>query len=153
MFNLKTQAEAFKLNYEKFLTACDALEEEKRWDTEKYGEMESWYFNDIMCVIIHLISSDGSFSRKEADYVNDVFGFGYTAAELAELYRVQGEDINRLILEDVPANYQLLKGFDGELAELYKTLLLQVCGIVADSDGVLHDSERKLIDGLKAKLV
>ena len=87
------------------------------------------------------------------DYVNDMFGFGYTAAELAELYRVQGEDINRLILEDVPANYQLLKGFDGELAELYKTLLLQVCGIVADSDGVLHDSERKLIDGLKAKLV
>ena len=151
MESLKSGAEGIKLLYEKFLTACDAFEEENKWDRDQNGEMEAYYFHDLMCVFIHLISADGVFSPEEADFVNQVFGFGYTAEELAELYRVQGEDIEDL-LKYIPADYGKLKAFNGELAEMYKTMLLKACDVLAASDGSVHKNEQKYIDTLKASL-
>ena len=151
MDSLQSRAEGFKLLYEKFLTACDAFEEKNKWDRDQDGEMEAYYFHDIMCVFIHLISADGVFSPEEADFVNRVFGFEYTPEELAELYRVQGEDIENL-LKYIPADYGKLKQLNGDLAEMYKEMLLRACDTVAVSDGSVHKNEQKYIDSLKASL-
>ena len=151
MDSLKSGTESVKLLYEKFLTACDAFEEGKHWDRDQNGEMDAYYFHDIMCVFIHLISADGVFSPEEADFVNQVFGFDYTAEELAELYRVQGEDIEDM-LKYIPADYAKLKALNGELAEMYKTMLLKACDVVAASDGSVHKNEQSCIDSLKASL-
>ncbi len=148
---LKSGAEDVKLMYEKFLTACSAFEEGNKWDRDQNGEMEAYYFHDIMCVFIHLISADGVFSPEEADFVNRVFGFGYTAEELAELYRVQGEDIEDM-LKYIPADYAKLKALSGELADMYKAMLLKACDVVAACDGSVHKNEQKYIDSLKASL-
>ena len=151
MNDLQSRAEGLKLLYEKFMTACDAFEKENKWDRDQNGEMDAYYFHDIMCVFIHLISADGVFSPEEADFVNQVFGFGYTAEELAELYRVQGEDIENL-LNYIPLDYGKLKTISGDLAELYKNMLLQACDVLAVSDGSVHKNEQKYIDSLKASL-
>ena len=152
MDNLQAKADGFKLLYEKFLTGCDAFEEENLWNKDNDGEMEAFYFNDIMCVILRLVSADGVFAREEADYVNNVFGFRYTPEELAELYRVQGEDIDAHVLRGVPEGYRKLETLCPELAELYRQLLLQVCDVMSESDGSVHETEKKLIADLKAAL-
>ena len=95
MKDCQSMAEGFRLQYERFLTGCDALEAENLWDTQALGEMEGYYFNDIMTVILHLISADGAFSDAEARFVADAFGFRYTAGELAQLYREQSDEIGR----------------------------------------------------------
>ncbi len=151
MDDLKTKTESFNLMYEKFVTACDSAEEAKKWDRENDGEMEAYYFNDLSCVIIRLMSSDGSFSEEEADDMNELFGFTYTADELKELYRVQSEDIDSL-LEEIPADIRKLEAIDPGIAQLFSSLLLTACEIISGSDRVIDDDEQKLIDGLKAKL-
>ena len=151
MNSLQSEAEGFKLLYEKFLTACTAFEEENKWNRDQNGDMDAYYFHDIMCVFLHLISADGVFSPEEADFVNKVFGFEYTAEDLAELYRLQGEDIENL-LKYIPMDYGKLKTLSGDLAEMYKTMLLRACDLIAAGDGSVHKNEQKYIDSLKASL-
>ena len=152
MKDYQAMAEAFKLQYEKFLTGCDALEAEGRWDTAALGEMEGYYFNDIMTVILHLISADGRFSEEEARFVADAFGFRYTAGELAQLYREQSDEIDRFFREEVPQGYRKMQALSPSLAEHYRDLLLQAGELAAQaSDDVARD-EQRLMDVLKAAL-
>lgn len=151
MTDFKQASEAFILQYEKFVTGCEALEAEKKWDAAELGSMEAYYLNDVMSVILHLISADGQFSEQEARFVADTFGFQYTPAELADLYRIQGEDIDRFFREDVPEGYRKIKGLNSSLAEHYKALLLQACELAAASDGVVAVEVRQ-IEALKEGL-
>ncbi len=67
--NLDAKSESFKFQYEKFLIACDALEDGGEWNKLAHGEMDTYYFNDLMCAVLKLISADGRFTDEEADYV------------------------------------------------------------------------------------
>ena len=153
MFDLQAQSDAFKLQYEKFLHACDALEETGEWEKAVRGDMESFYFNDLMCAVLHLISADGIFSDREAEYINTVFGFSYTPADLAEIYRTEGENIRKLFSEGIPEGYRRMKQNHPALAEHYKTMLLQLCDLIALSDGYFLKKEQQLLDVLKKELV
>ena len=149
--DFRTASNAFKLQYEQLLTACDTLEEEKKWDKEALGEMEGYFFTDIMGVILHLISADGQFTDQEAAFVNDAFGFRFTAAELAEIYRVQGDDIDRFFRKDVPEGCRKMQAISPELTEYYIDLLLKACELAAASDGVVK-VEKDRIETLKNAL-
>ncbi len=149
--DFRAQSDAFKLAYEKFIAGCDALEETGKWDKASLGDMEGYYFADIMGVILHLISADGKFTDQEAAFVDDAFGFRYTAAELAEIYRLQGDDIDRFFREDVPEGYKKMLAVSPILAESFMDLLLQACELAAASDGTVH-VEQERIDTLKEAL-
>ena len=152
MNKLQEMSDQFKFMYDKFLHGCDAIEAEGSWDTISSGQMEAYYFNDIMCVILHLISADGSFTQKEAEYVNQIFGFTYSPDEMKELYRTEGKDIRSMIKEEVPSGYKRMKLINAGLAEHYKEMLFLACDIVAESDGIVQPPEAEVIRGIKASL-
>lgn len=133
--------ESFKLQYERFLTGCDAIEQEGCWNREAYGEMETFYTGDLVSVMLRLIVTDGSVSQREADVLNELFGFDYTATELAEVYEVcaenLGEDFDRLFSVGVDA----LERINPKLAEAYKELLTLICTMVMESDGLVTATE------------
>ena len=99
MKKLHEYSEAFKLKYEIFMNGCDAIEDEGLWNKEKYSEMEAFYTNDLVSVVLKLIAADGNFSEKEAGFINDVFGFEYTTEELEEIYENQETDIENILDE------------------------------------------------------
>ncbi len=150
MSRLQELSNAFKFQYEKFLHGCDALEEKDEWDVAADGEMEAYYFNDLICIIIKLISADGDFSPAEAKYINDMFGFTYSPEGLKELYETNKNDINTLIDEEIPAGYAKMKSINAGLANLYRDLILQACEIIVESDGIIHIAENKQINRIRA---
>ena len=152
MFSLQELSDGFKLQYEQFIHGCDALEQKGGWDVIANGQMEAYYLNDMMCAIVLLISADGEFSEEEAKYVNDAFGFRYSAAELKELYRTNGSDIRNMLENEIPAGYRKMKAISGELAAQYRNMLYQICDIVAESDGIVHIAELKQIEAIKKAL-
>ncbi len=152
MFSLQELSEGFKLQYDKFLHGCDALEENGEWDVPADGEMEAYYLNDIMCAIVLLISADGEFSENEANYVNDAFGFRYSAQELKELYKTNGSDISNMLENEILAGYRKMKAINAKLADHYRNMLYQICDIIAKSDGIIHVSETKKLEAIKAAL-
>ena len=141
--------EIFKGKYERFLTGCDAIELEGGWDVATYGEMETFYMGNLISVILRLIVVDGAVSEREAAALNDLFGFDYSAEELAEVYAVcadnLGEHFDRLFSEDV----DMLERINPRLAEAYKELLLLICAIVSESDGLVTSSERCEVERLR----
>ena len=84
MSKLNAYSESFKVGYEKFLIGCDAQEEMDGWDTETDGEMEGYYSNILVSVVMKLMASDGVFTEKEVEYFNKVFGFTYSVEELGQ---------------------------------------------------------------------
>ena len=76
--------EEFKTKYERFLIGCDALEDLNLWDKEEHGEMDVFYQNDLVSVILRLIVADGEISEKEAVYLNKNFGFEIGRASCRE---------------------------------------------------------------------
>ena len=151
MDQLQNLSDAFKLQYEKFVNGCAAIEEQGLWDDTRYDSMEVYYYNDIMCVILCLISADGIFSDEEAAYIDRFFGFTYTAAELQEMYGTEGSNIRSMLTNEVPAGYRLLKSINEKIAAYYRDMLFIVCDMIAGSDG-LHPAESAEIEALKTAL-
>lgn len=145
MTNLESMAEDFKTKYETFVQGCIALEADGLWDTFNAGDIVSYYYTDLMSVILCLVAADGRYAPEEADYVNRMFGFSYTADDLAEIMRTEFGNLNRLFREEVPAGYRILQAASIPLAAQYKELLLLACEIIAHSDNVVHPDETKLI--------
>lgn len=141
--------ESFKLQYERFLTGCDAIEEAGCWNVTEYGEMETFYTGDMVSVILRLIVTDGTVSQKEADVLNELFGFDYSAEELAEVYKTcaenLGTDFDRLFSVGVDALERINEG----LAQAYKDLLALICTIVSESDGLVTAAELAEAEKLK----
>ncbi len=152
MSRLQDLSDGFKLQYEKFLHGCDALEMDEIWDVDKLGDMETYYFNHMVCFILRLISADGVFSQEETKYVNDMFGFTYSDEELAEIYRTEGKDIRKMLDDDLPEGYRRLKEINDELASCYKDMLFQACDIISESDGIVRKSELDMKELVQKKL-
>ena len=111
--------------------------------------MDVYYSNDIVSVIIRLIAADGSFSERETDYLNEFFGFDYTTEELKNIYDDCGEAIESLFDEDLGSGLSNMRAINEKLAEAYKDLLLTVCDIIIESDGVIDSAEVDLAKQLK----
>ena len=142
MNQLDTYLEGFKLNYEKFLLGCDALEAEGLWPLEDFGEMDAYFANDLMCVIIRLIAADGEFDQAEIDYLNDALGFGYSVEELSAVYTECGEKINSLLESELSESISQIQALSPLLADTYKEMLSLVCKIMIESDGVITSEEK-----------
>ena len=133
--------ERFNMRWDKFIVACDALEETGKWNKDEYGEMEAYYENDMISIILRLIVCDDRVTVEEADYLNNIFGFQYTPEELRELYKsfsnaVEG-DADAMLIE----GYALLKSVSPELAAYYRELVSYACGIISESDGAVAQNE------------
>ncbi len=149
MSNIKNKVESFKLQFEKFLIGCDSVEEQGMWNKEEYGEMETYFTVDLTGIIIHLIASDGEITEKEAGYLNDCFGFTYTAEELKSIYNEFGDAFASLFDEDITGGFALLKAINRKLAQAYVNMLVTVCEIVAESDLQIKDAEKDILEKLK----
>ena len=141
--------EEFKTKYEKFLIGCDAIEELDQWNKEEYGEMDVFYQNDLVSVIIRLIATDGNISTKEVEYLNHNFGLEYTVDELADVYASCGEQIGHSFDESFANGITYMRTINSKLADAYKELLALICDIIIESDGVISDSEIDEVKSLK----
>lgn len=143
---------AFKSQYERFLIGCDAIEETGAWDKENLGEMDVFYENDLVGLLLRLIAADGRISEKEAEYVNKNFGFDYSAGQLADIYENCREAIGAPFDEKFKDGVRQMKAINGKLADAYAELLGLACDIVAASDGEIAPEEIEEAKRIKALL-
>ena len=142
--------EEFKVKYEKFLIGCDAVEEADVWNKKVLGEMDVFYENDIISIIIRLIVADGEISEKEAEYINRNFGFDYTVDFLKEVYENCREEIGDSFDEKFKSGVFYMKKVNEKLAAAYEELLGIVCDIVIESDGEFSQAEIEEAKRIKA---
>lgn len=142
--------EEFKTKYERFLIGCDALEDLNLWDKEEHGEMDVFYENNLISVILRLIAIDGKISRKETEYLNKNFGFDYTASELADIYENCEEEISHSFDEQFENGITYMRSINEKLADMYKELLVLICDIIIESDDVIAPEEIEEAKKLKA---
>ena len=152
MTSLENMAEAFKTKYAAFIRGCSALEADGLWDTANAGDITAYYRTDFMSVILCLVAAAGRYAQEEADYVNRMFGFSYTADDLTEIMRTEFGNFRRLFMNKVPAGYRILQAASPSMAAQYKDLLFLACDIIARSDGIIHPDEATLIRMLRESL-
>ena len=133
--------EEFKSKYERFLIGCAAVGELEQWDNEEYGDMDVFYQNDLVSVILRLIAADGEISDKESEYLNKNFGFDYTADELADVYDNCEEKISRSFDEQFENGVEYMRSVNEKLAQAYEELLGLICDIIIESDDVISAEE------------
>lgn len=141
--------EEFKTKYERFLIGCDALEDLNLWDKDEYGEMDIFYQNDLVGVILRLIAVDGEISDKETEYLNRNFGFEDTTEELIDIYESYEEEVSHSFNEQFENGITLMRSINEKLADAYKELLNLICEIIIESDDVIAPEEIKEAKKLK----
>lgn len=149
MKDLHLLTESFKTKYEGFITGCDSIELDEVWDKTEYGEMDVFYENELLSVILSLIITDGKISDEEVKYLNDNFGFSYTVNELKNVYLNCGEEIDTYFECNFKAGYEKIKPINVKLAAAYKELFELICQIISESDGVVSEEEKQTIAELK----
>lgn len=153
MDTLKESVDAFNSLYEAFVEECNVLENDGKWNVEHYGDMETWFYNDFLCAIIHMIAADGQIKQPEVDYLNELLGntslgFTYTYPELRTLMAEQKERIDALFENEISKEYKLLQAMDEQAANDYLDLMVLLCGIISKSDGDIDDAERAEAENL-----
>jgi hypothetical protein len=151
MANAEKYINLFQKKYEQFLAGCDSVEELERWNTSYYGDMDVFYTNDLVSVIISLIASDGEISQKEAVYLNEAFGFDMTLEALTAIYENCPEAIDNTCNETFASGIDRLETINPKLAEAYRELLSLICDIIMESDGVITEKEVAKAKALKAQ--
>ncbi len=148
MKDLSILTDSFKLKYEKFILGCDSIELDESWDKEANGEMDVFYENEILSVILSLIIADGTISEAEVRYLNDNFGLSYSVEQLKTVYSALGDEIDAFFERYFKAGYQMLQGIHEKLATAYKELFELICQIIVESDGRVSEEEKQVIAGL-----
>lgn len=134
MTNIPKLCEKFKANYEFFLTGCDSMRRSGAWDRDENGDMDTYYSEDLVSVIIRLVAADGDVTEDEAAFMEDSFGMEYTPEELSDFYEACAYELdeeNDAIFADTLATLNTL---NPRLAEAYKFLVSTACEIILDSD-------------------
>ena len=149
---LQDYVDGFRHNYEKFLIGCDAMEEERLWNKEKLGEMDAYFANEILCVIVRLIASDGTIVPDEVDYLNRALGFDYTVNELHAVYEENGEQINRMFDRKIEASVKVLRAARPDIADSYVAMLQSIRDIIIASDEVITEEEKRDAEQLKKQI-
>lgn len=150
MNRLDTLTEQFRFLYEKFLNGCDAVEELGKWNKDEYGEMDSYYTNDLCTVVIRIIAVDGNVSKSEVKYLNDNFGFSYSVSELTEVYASCRDRIDEYFDTNFADGIAYMRSINAKLSEVYAEMLRLICDIIIESDTVIADKEMKIVNKLKA---
>lgn len=150
MKNVEMYIDSFRIKHEAFINGCDSIEEMGLWDKEEFGEMDAFYSNDLASVIIRLIAADGNISSKEVDYLNATFELDYTLDELVEVYDSCKEEIGHAFDEIFENGIKLLRNINTKLADAYKELLVLICDIIIESDGIISENEIAEVKHLKA---
>lgn len=119
------------------------------WNLEENGKMDVYYSADLTSVIIRLIAADGNITRKELEYLNDIFGFKYTVEELTAIYDDCGEAIDTIFDEGAENGLTLMRSINEKLADAYIDLIITICDIVIESDGVIDTAEIELAKQIK----
>jgi hypothetical protein len=151
MANAEKYINLFHKKYEQFLAGCDSVEELERWNTSYYGDMDVFYTNDLVSVIISLIASDGEISQREVAYLNEAFGFDMTLEALIAVYENSPEAIDNTCNETFASGIDRLETINPKLAEAYRELLSLICDIIMESDGVITEKEVAKAKALKAQ--
>ncbi len=146
---MEKACEEFRVLYDQFVNSCDAAEMAGKWDKEEYGEMEGYFFNTLMGILMNVINADGNIGAREAEVLNDCFGFSYTVDELIELYGYCGKDLEANYAENAKIAMALLNGIDEGLADRFRELVLAICNLVAETEDGVLESEETLIATLK----
>lgn len=131
----------FTGKYERFLIGCDAIEEEGLWDKDEFGEMDVFYQNDLVGVILRLIASDGKIEERETEILAGYFGFDLTPREARTAYESFRSEAGASFDEEIVRGYEKMRGINRKLADAYKDLLSLVCEIVISCDGVVEAAE------------
>lgn len=151
MKNVEMYVDSFKSKYESFLIGCDSVEEMGLWDKEALGEMEVFYLNDMISIIIRLIVTDGLVTEKEVEYLNKTFDFNYSIEELTEIYENCAENIiGEAFDENFENGITYMRKINAKLADLYKEILILICDIIIESDGIIDEKEAQEVVRLKA---
>ena len=150
MKNIDMYVDSFKMKYASFLVGCDSVEEMGLWDKEMYGEMDAFYSNDLISVIIRLIAADGEITQAEVDYLNETFDFEYSLEELIAVYNACKDDIGHAFDDNFENGITYLRKINAKLADAYKELLFLICEIIIESDGVIAESEVSEVKRLQA---
>lgn len=153
MNRLNQLTDDFKFKLDKFMIGCDALEELNVWDKNAYGEMDAYYQNDMICIILRLIAADGEIEDPEVEYLNKNFGFTYTTEELREVYRNCHDTFDRSFDEQARAGFTLMRSINEKLATAYKELVVLICDIICESDGVVEAEEAAEIRRVKTEIL
>lgn len=141
MNKLDMLTEGFKTKYDHFITGCDAIEDTGAWDVEKLGEMDVFYVNDLISIIIRIIAADGNISQKEVEYLNKNFGFEYTVEELTFAYDECKDEISNSFDESFDNGISYMRKINSKLADAYKDLLMHICQIIIESDDIITPAE------------
>lgn len=141
--------EEFKSKYERFLIGCDAIEELDQWDKEAHGEMDVFYQNDLVSVILRLIAVDGEIGAKEVEYLNEIFGFDYSLDELVDVYESCKDNIDRSFDEIFENGVTVMRSINEKLANAYRELLELICDIIIASDENIAPEEMIEVGKLK----
>lgn len=139
----------FRDLYEKFLIGCDAMEYQDSWDKEQYGEMETYYENELLSVILCLIVADGKIDVKEVEIVNELFGSDYTVTELKDVYFQCADGVQEIFETGIEESYLMLKKANAKAAEAYGKILGLIADMAAESDGKVFQVEVDQINRLK----
>lgn len=150
MENIKYYVDSFKTKFEAFLIGCDSIEEIELWDKEALGEMDAFYTNDMVGVIIRLIAADGDISQRETAYLNESFGFEYTVEELRNAYESTRECLDESFDESFENGISYMRRINSGLADAYKELLVLICEIIIHSDGAIDFAELEEVERLKS---
>ncbi|MCR5510974.1 MAG: hypothetical protein K6F54_08515 [Lachnospiraceae bacterium] len=142
--------ETFRARFDAFTNGCDSLEEIEAWDVEEYGDMDVYYLNEILSIILRLIVVDGKISSREVEYLNKNFGFEYSREELEEICAGTLSELYDSFEERIASDITLMGDVNVKLAEEFKELVELVCNIIAESDENIAEEEREEIRKMKA---
>lgn len=113
--------------------------------------MGVYYTRELLTMILRMIAADGWVSQKEADYLNELFGFTYTAEELGQVYDGLEERLHSHSLEkSIRDSVKLLQSLNPKLANAYRELIALVCELLSLGDGIVTEEEKAEIARLKA---
>ena len=145
--------ESFKTKFESFLIGCDAVEELNLWDKSKHGEMDSFYTNDLIGIVLRFISIDGRVSQSEVDFFNDTLGFHTTIDEITNIYETCKDAlVDASFDESFENGISLMRKINSQLADAYKEILIEMLHVIMGLDGIETVVERCEIERLEAML-
>lgn len=152
MGDIKNLTDEFKSKYERFLIGCDSVEEIDLWDRDEYGEMDVFYQNDLLSIILRLIAADGEITYDEVNCLNENFGFEYTTEELADIYEGCYDAIGVSFDEKFEDAVEMLNSVNAKLADAYRELVCLICDIIIESDNLITSEETEEAKRLKELL-
>ena len=105
--------------------------------------MEAWLANDMSCIIMSLITSDGRINRRELDCLNEAMGVDYSAEELESFYANSGGQIDSFLETALPDDIRVLEQLNPVLASEFRQMLSMIAKLVIESDDEVVFKEKE----------